>query len=59
MPIYNWSQFSCVVDVFFHLEGVLRDHTFYNDRHWDEYLVAIYRDEWLALAEGDLRSLYE
>ena len=28
-------------------EGTLREHLFFRGRHWDVYIAAIYRDDWL------------
>jgi len=29
----------------FHVEGVLREHSYYAGRYWDEYLCAVYSDD--------------
>lgn len=28
-------------------EGTLRDHVFFRGKHWDVYIAAIYRDDWI------------
>jgi RimJ/RimL family protein N-acetyltransferase len=32
-------------------EGTLRNHYYYGDRRWDQYLMAIHRDDWDEAAE--------
>jgi RimJ/RimL family protein N-acetyltransferase len=50
---FNFGQFTRPdnprfgVENLFVVEGVLRDHFFYNGRYWDKVVTAIYRDYWL------------
>lgn len=46
VPEYNLGQFASGVDRLFTIEGRLRDHSFYDGERWDEYLLALYRDDW-------------
>lgn len=43
VPGFNWDQVRSGEGRVFTVEGVLRDHSFYAGRNWDEYLCAIYR----------------
>lgn len=44
IPGYNWPQLRSGEGTLFQVEGVLRDHHFYADRTWHQYLCAIYRN---------------
>lgn len=45
-PEYNLSQFRSGIGRAFTLEGVLREHSYYGGRYWDEYILAVHRDRW-------------
>jgi RimJ/RimL family protein N-acetyltransferase len=39
-------------------EGILRDHLYFQGRHWDLHIFAMYREQWLGFgAERTLRRL--
>jgi len=44
---YSYIRFSRGASKFFHVEGVLRAHHYFDGVWWDKYLLAIYRDDWL------------
>jgi RimJ/RimL family protein N-acetyltransferase len=44
LPEFNLSQFRSGLGRYFHLEGRLRDHFYFNGRYWDQLTLAIYRD---------------
>lgn len=46
VPEYNLSQFSSAIGWLFRNEGVQADHTFYNGRFWDRYILALYRGDY-------------
>jgi hypothetical protein len=43
---YNLHQFQSGVGRLFDLEARLRDHIWYGGRHWDQVVLALYRDTW-------------
>jgi len=47
---YNYSQFASGLNRFFVMEGRLRDHLYAGGRHWDQIVLAIYRDQWAERA---------
>jgi RimJ/RimL family protein N-acetyltransferase/aryl carrier-like protein len=49
VPGFNWPQVKSGEGRLFEVEGVLREHSYYAGRFWDEYLCAVYADR---LAEG-------
>lgn len=59
VPGFTWGQFERAADTFFHVEGVLKDHDYFDGKYWDHRLLAIYRSEWTAVAEGLLQELYD
>jgi RimJ/RimL family protein N-acetyltransferase len=46
LPEYNYSQFASGLGRIFEVEGVLREHNYFDGQLWDEMLLAIYRDSW-------------
>ncbi len=48
VPEFNISQISNGVDGLLVEEGCLREHMYYGGRHWDRYIFAIYRSEYLS-----------
>jgi hypothetical protein len=58
VPGFTWEQFKTGHGAFFHVEGVLRDHEFFDGRLWDHRIVALYRDEWEQDAVPLLARLY-
>jgi hypothetical protein len=46
VPEYNYPQFASAAQELFVLEGVMREHTFYDGRYWDQLLLTLYRDTW-------------
>ncbi|MEJ3749949.1 GNAT family protein [Actinomycetes bacterium KLBMP 9797] len=45
IPGFNWPQVSSGEGRLFQVEGILRGHNYYAGRYWDEYLCAIYADQ--------------
>ena len=45
IPGYNWPQMSSGEGRLFQVEGVRRRHHFYAGREWDDYLCAVYADQ--------------
>jgi RimJ/RimL family protein N-acetyltransferase len=45
---FNLSQFESGEGKAFHTEGVLKQHHYFGGRHWDQHVLAAYREEWLA-----------
>lgn len=44
IPGFNWDQLRSGEGRLFTVEGLLRDHSWYAGRLWDEHVCAIYRD---------------
>jgi RimJ/RimL family protein N-acetyltransferase len=44
IPGFNWPQVRSGEGRLFQVEGVLRNHSYYAGRQWDEYLCAVYAD---------------
>ncbi len=42
IPGINWPQLQSGQGRLFHVEGVLRDHDYYDGRRWDKYVCALY-----------------
>lgn len=59
VPGFNWGQFERATNTFFHVEGVLKDHDYFDGKYWDHRLLAIYRTEWVAIGRTLLQDLYE
>lgn len=51
IPDYNLPLVAGVSDEFLVREGLLRDHYFYGNRHWDLHIFAIYRQTFVARSE--------
>ena len=43
---YNAGQFQSGIGRLFDLEARLREHLWYGGRHWDELILALYRQTW-------------
>ncbi|EFC86323.1 hypothetical protein FrEUN1fDRAFT_0593 [Parafrankia sp. EUN1f] len=43
MVSYNYDQIASGAGRHFDVEGRLSDHSYYDGRYWDEYLLAIRR----------------
>jgi hypothetical protein len=56
LPEYNLEQFVSGNERFFEIEGRLVGHTFYDGQHWDELVLAIYRDTFAQVREPLLRA---
>jgi hypothetical protein len=52
---YNYERFRSESGRIFRLEGCLRQHFFLDGRYWDEYLLAIYREDWETRASSFLK----
>jgi RimJ/RimL family protein N-acetyltransferase len=57
VPGWNWPQFASGTDRYFTVEGVHREHDFFDGRWWDRYLLAITRGGWQEVEPGIVRSL--
>jgi RimJ/RimL family protein N-acetyltransferase/aryl carrier-like protein len=44
VPGFNWDQMASGEGTLFQVEGVLREHDYYDGRYWDKYYCAIYPD---------------
>jgi RimJ/RimL family protein N-acetyltransferase/aryl carrier-like protein len=44
VPGFNWDQIASGEGTLFQVEGVLREHDYYDGRYWDKYYCAIYPD---------------
>lgn len=56
IPEYNVAQMGIVGSSLFCEEGRLRSHTYYDGRHWDRFVVALYRDDYLSQSVGGMRA---
>jgi hypothetical protein len=45
---FNFAQFASGEGTLFQIEGRLRDHLYFNDRYWDQLVLAIHRTAWQA-----------
>ena len=54
---FNFAQLQSGAGDFFQVEGCLRQHVFYQNRYWDQYIVAIYRDHWMQARQALLPLL--
>jgi RimJ/RimL family protein N-acetyltransferase/aryl carrier-like protein len=45
IPGFNWPQVKSGEGQLFQVEGILRDHNYYAGRYWDEFLCAVYPDQ--------------
>jgi acyl carrier protein len=54
---YTVESFQSSVGRFFHEEGVLRAHEYYQGRYWDLHILALYRDDWTRIAPAQLAAL--
>jgi RimJ/RimL family protein N-acetyltransferase len=43
---YNYDAFASGAESFFEVEGRLRDHLYYDGRHWDLVIASIRRERW-------------
>ncbi|WP_269724384.1 phosphopantetheine-binding protein [Pseudofrankia inefficax] len=43
VPDFNYTQIASGAGKYFEVEGHLREHSYYDGRYWDEYMLAIYR----------------
>jgi len=46
LPEYNYSQFASGLGRIFEIEGLLREHNYFDGQLWDEVILAIYREAW-------------
>lgn len=42
---FNYARFRSGQDRLFHLEGVRREHYYFDGKYWDAYTLAIYRED--------------
>lgn len=45
-PSFAAISFESTIGKLFKLEGTLKDHLYFNGRHWDKLILALTRDEW-------------
>lgn len=43
VPAFNYAQFASGAGRQYDVEGVLKDHDYYDGEYWDHYLLAVYR----------------
>lgn len=55
LPEWNLKQFESALRKYCKLEGRLREHLYYDGRHWDELVLAIYRQDWSEQRERVMR----
>jgi hypothetical protein len=48
LPEYNLEQFGSGLGRLFEEEGRLRDHYWFDGQRWDQIVLALYRDRWMA-----------
>lgn len=46
---FNTGQFDSAIGRVFTEEGRMREHFWYDGRRWDQYILALYREQWDAL----------
>jgi RimJ/RimL family protein N-acetyltransferase len=51
---FNYSQVSSGAERFFHVEGKLHQHEYYDGKFWDKYILAVYRNELLGFQNPEL-----
>ncbi len=51
IPGFNWPQVKSGEGRLFKVEGVLRGHNYYAGRYWDEYVCAVYAEQFLEGAD--------
>ena len=51
VPGFNWPQFCSGERSLFEVEGILRDHDYWNERHWDLRMITIARERWRQIRE--------
>lgn len=51
VPEYNLDLVGDGMEVIFKNEGELREHYYYGERYWSQYLLALYRADWDSVAE--------
>jgi len=42
VPGFNWAQMASGEGILFEVEGVLKQHEYYDGQYWDKYYCAIY-----------------
>jgi hypothetical protein len=45
---FNLEQFSSGIGRLFTIEGRLKEHRYYDGQYWDQYILSIARDSWVA-----------
>jgi len=55
MGEYNYERFRSGSGRMFKLEGCLRQHHYLDGHYWDEYLLALYREDWEAGSQRFLK----
>jgi RimJ/RimL family protein N-acetyltransferase len=56
---FAFASFSSGAGRLFHEEGRLRRHHFYDGRHWDKLIIAVYREDWVRFGRRLLEPLLE
>lgn len=57
VPEFNFTALSSGVGVYFTVEGQLVGHDYYQGRYWDEYILAVTREQWSTSSEKLRRDL--
>lgn len=59
IPGFNWPQFAGAEELILEVEGVRRQHDFFDGRYWDQRVVSIFRDAFYREArEGVVGRLF-
>ena len=53
---FNYATYASGSGTFFQLEGRLREHHYWHDRRWDQYLLAVYRADFFSTKERETNS---
>ncbi|GAA2586652.1 GNAT family protein [Actinomadura fulvescens] len=54
---FSFATFAHLGTSAFEVEGVLRDHHYYDGTYWHQYIIAIYREAWTEFGRPLLRRL--
>lgn len=54
VPEFNLPQLEAGLGKYFVQEGCLCNHDYFDGRHWDNYILAIYRSSWNDVARPEL-----
>ncbi|CAN5580375.1 hypothetical protein BH20ACT2_BH20ACT2_09520 [soil metagenome] len=49
VPGFNYDTSLGRLGKWFRTEGTLKDHNYFGGRHWDQHILALYREDWVEL----------